>query len=87
MIIARVLAHVRNEVAYAGYVHSFPEALIQSPVWSLSQERAQAVRTLVEAAGLGPRRTARVTAWGDRRARSANPMAPANNRVELILLR
>ena len=86
-IIARVLAHVRNEVAFAGHVHAFPETLIHSPVWGLSQSRAQTVRQLVEDAGLGTRRTARVTAWGDRRARSGNPMDPANNRIELILLR
>ncbi|AXC51047.1 chemotaxis protein MotB [Paracoccus suum] len=86
-IVARVLAHVRNEVAFAGHVHAFPETLIHSPVWSLSESRAQTARRLIEAAGLGARRTARVTAFGDRRARSSNPMDPANNRVELILLR
>lgn len=87
VIIARVLSHVRNEVAYAGHVNAFPETLIRSPVWPLSESRAQTARALLEDAGLGARRTARVTAWGDRRPRSTNPMDPSNNRIELILLR
>lgn len=86
-IVARVLGHVRNEVAINGHVHAFPEALIRSPAWDLSDARAHAVRQMVEEAGLGGRRTQRVTAMGDRRPRSGNPMDPSNNRIELILLR
>lgn len=86
-IVARVLAHVRNEVALTGHVRAFPGALRESPVWQLSDERAHAVRALMEGAGFRATRVQRVTAFGDRRNRTANPMDPANNRVELILLR
>ena len=86
-IVARVLGHVGNKVALTGYVHAFPETLVESPVWRLSDDRAHAVRALLEGAGLKAARVQRVTAFGDRRNRSANPMDPANNRIELILLR
>ena len=86
-IVARVLGHVRNDVALTGHVRSFPDALRESPVWRLSDERAHAVRAMMEAAGFPARRVQRVTAFGDRRNRLSNPMDPANNRIELILLR
>ncbi|MRX49809.1 chemotaxis protein MotB [Paracoccus sp. S-4012] len=87
VIVARVLAHVRNEIAFTGHVRAYPEALIRSPAWELSDARAHAVRRLVEEGGLGHRRTQRVTAFGDRKARAGNPMDPVNNRIELIVLR
>ncbi|HIC64991.1 MAG TPA: chemotaxis protein MotB, partial [Paracoccus sp.] len=36
---------------------------------------------------LDPQRIQRVTGYADRKNRSANPMDPVNNRIELILLR
>jgi len=86
-IVARVLRHVKNQIALTGHVHAFPEALVESPVWRLSDERAHAMRALLEGSGFSRQRVQRVTAFGDRRSRSANPMDPANNRIELILLR
>lgn len=58
-----------------------------SPVWTLSDSRAHAVRTLLERTGTDARRIQRVTGFADRKNRDANPMAPANNRIEVILLR
>ncbi|MDM7255262.1 MAG: flagellar motor protein MotB [Paracoccus sp. (in: a-proteobacteria)] len=86
-ILARVLGRVRNEIAIQGHVRSYPEVLAQSPVWELSDARAHSVRNLVEKNGLPERQVQRVTGFADRRNRSANPMDPQNNRIEVILLK
>lgn len=86
-ILSTVLGRVRNQLAINGHVHSFPEMMINSPVWTLSDARAHAVRELMVGAGLPDRRVQRVTGFADRENRSANPMDPANNRIEVILLR
>lgn len=86
-IIARVIAKTRNRIAISGHVRSYPETLVTSPVWALSDARAHAVRTLLEGAGLDGQRIQRVTGYADRKGKSANPMDPANNRIEVILLR
>lgn len=86
-ILARVLGRVRNDLAIAGHVRSYPEMLVASPVWALSDARAHAVRNLLERTDLAERRIQRVTGYADRKNRSANPMDPMNNRIEVILLR
>ena len=86
-IIARVLGNVRNDLAIAGHVRAYPETLVSSPVWALSDARAHALRNLLESARLDPQRIQRVTGYADRKNRSANPMDPVNNRIEMILLR
>ena len=86
-IVAEVLGQVRNDIAIAGHVRSFPQMMVVSPVWALSDARAHAVRGLMQAGGFEPARIQRVTALADRRHRNSNPLDPANNRVEVILLR
>ncbi|MTH78113.1 flagellar motor protein MotB [Paracoccus aestuariivivens] len=86
-ILAGVLRRVKNQIAISGHVRTYPELLIHSPVWALSDARAHAVRNLAESAGLDAKRIQRVTALADRRNRSVNPMDPENNRIEVILLR
>lgn len=86
-VIVGALSGLRSEVAITGHVRSYPEALVQSPVWPLSNARAHALRRALRDAGLDESRVQRVTGYADRRNRSANPMAPENNRIEVILLR
>lgn len=86
-ILARVLGRTRNQIAISGHVRSYPEMLIHSPVWALSDARGHTVRNLLEGAHMDMRRIQRVTAYADRRNRSINPMDPSNNRIEVILLR
>ena len=86
-ILARVLRHTRNQLAVAGHVRAYPEMLVASPVWALSDARAHALRNLMEGRGMDDARFDRVTGYADRRNRSSNPMDPANNRIEVILLR
>ena len=78
-----------NDIAYhrSKFVRGFPEMLIENPVWPLSDERAHAVRRLLAEGRLDERRVQRVTAFGDKKPRNSNAMDPANNRVEVILLR
>ena len=86
-ILGGVLGRVKNEIAVSGHVRAYPEMLIHSPVWALSDARSHAVRNLLEDTGFQASRIQRVTAYADRRNRSTNPMDPNNNRIEVILLR
>ena len=86
-ILGGVLGRVKNQVALTGHVRAYPEMLIHSPVWALSDARAHTVRNLLGETGFNESRIQRVTAYADRRNRSVNPMDPNNNRIEVILLR
>ena len=86
-IVANALGRTRNELAFSGHVAGVSTVRTDSPAWPLSGARAHAVRDLMQGAGLEAQRMQRVTAYGDRRNRDQNPMDPANNRVEVILLR
>lgn len=86
-ILGNVLGRVRSQIALTGHVRAYPEILIHSPVWALSDARAHTVRNLLEDTGFQATRIQRVTAYADRRNRSVNPMDPNNNRIEVILLR
>ena len=61
--------------------------MIHDPVWPLSDQRAHAVRELLVRGRLEEDRIQRVTAFGDKKPRNSNAMDPANNRIEVILLR
>ncbi|NHF72909.1 flagellar motor protein MotB [Paracoccus xiamenensis] len=86
-IVARAISRTRNQVAIAGHVRSYPAVLARSPIWDLSNQRADAVRELLENTSLPAKRIQRVTGYADRRSQPANPAAPSNNRIELILLK
>lgn len=85
-IIGRAIGKTRNRIAISGYVRAYPETLVTSPVWPLSDARAHAVRTLLEQ-NIDGKRIQRVTGFADRKPVTGNPMEPVNNRVEVILLR
>ncbi len=85
--IAHVFSLATNQVAINGHIRSLPEVLRSNPAWDLSAGRAMEMRRLVESAGLDPDRIQRVTGFADRRPAADTPIAPGNNRIELILLR
>ena len=86
-MVVRVFSLVDNDVAINGYTRSEPVVLIRNPVWDLSSSRADRVRRMLEEGGLEAGRIQRVSGFADRKPAARNPMAPRNNRVELILLR
>ncbi len=86
-LLADVLAMTTNGVAVDGHVRSYPVVLVKNPGWDLSAERAQAMRLLLQNAGLDQGRIARISGHADRKPSTANPMAVRNNRIEVILLR
>ncbi|CAM3255440.1 flagellar motor protein MotB [Paracoccus nototheniae] len=86
-IIARVVGRVTNDVAISGHVRAYPETLVASPVWPLSDARAHTLRNLLKTNGFDEGRVQRVSGYADRKNRRSNPMDPLNNRIELILLR
>ncbi|MFZ5709251.1 MAG: flagellar motor protein MotB [Pseudomonadota bacterium] len=86
-MVARVFALAANPVAVNGHVRARPDIFRVNPNWTLSADRAQRIRAMLEEAGLDPGRSARVTGFGDRRPALPNPAAAGNNRIEIILLR
>jgi hypothetical protein len=74
-------------VALAAHVSADPVVLAESPAWPLSAARADSVRRALGAKGLARVRVRRVTGHADRSPVLRDPMAPRNNRVEIILLR
>ena len=86
-MLVRVFALVENDISIDGHTASYPLVVAENPVWDLSTTRADMVRRMLEARGFDRRRTDRVTGHADREPRADNPMAPRNNRIELVLLR
>ncbi len=86
-LLSDVLGQTQNAIAVDGYVHSYPVMLVNNPTWDLSSSRAQVVRQLLENAGMPTARIARISGHADRKPVTADPTAPRNNRIEVILLR
>ncbi len=86
-MLVEVFALVTNGIAVEGHVAAQPVVLAENANWEMSAARADALRRLLEDAGVTPDRLRRVTGHADRRPAVANPMAVRNNQIELILLR
>ena len=86
-VVAQATRSVRNDIAIGGHVRANPVVLAESPVWTLSTDRATAMRELLEAAGIAETRIQRVTGHADRTPVVRNLMSARNNRLEVILLR
>lgn len=86
-MIANVFNLVGNGVAVNGHLRALPEVLRENPSWDLSTARAMRLRTMLEGDGFAAARMQRVTGYADRKPALRNPMAPRNNRIEVILLR
>ncbi|GGE38418.1 chemotaxis MotB protein [Primorskyibacter flagellatus] len=86
-MLVRVTAIVSNPVAVEAHVASRPVVVATNPVWGLSSARADAARKLLDDSGMAAGRVIRVTGHADREPAARNPMAPRNNRIELILVR
>ncbi|MFC3612660.1 flagellar motor protein MotB [Lutimaribacter marinistellae] len=86
-VVARSADIVTNWVAVGGHIRAHPVVLAESPVWELSNRRAERTRLLLESRGLDSSRVRRVTGHADRELADRNPMAARNNRVEVIFLR
>lgn len=84
---AVVLDKTPNGIAINGHVRSYPMTMIDNPVWRLSAARAEALRDLMQRAGLSGSRLQRVTGHADRKPVAPDPMSIRNNRLEIILLR
>lgn len=86
-MLARVFALARNGIAVEGHIRALPAVLRNNPAWDLSTARAMRMRLLLEAEGIAAERIRRVTGNADRAPAVTNPIAPRNNRLEVILLR
>ncbi len=78
---------VTNNVAIAAHSEAFSPLLIQNPSWTLTTDRAQRTRELIEALGLDRDRISRVTGHGQQQPYLEDPMSVRNNRLEVTLLR
>ena len=86
-LVSEVIGVAENHIAVDGYVRSYPVMMVNNPIWNLSAQRAQVVRALLEQAGTADARIVRVSGHADRNPVAADPSAPRNNRVEVVLLR
>jgi chemotaxis protein MotB len=86
-LLSEVLNLTTNEIAVNGHVRAYPVTLIDNPVWDLSAARAQAMRALLEEAGIDGARVQRVSGFADRKPATTDPAMIRNNRLEIILLR
>jgi chemotaxis protein MotB len=86
-LVVRVTARVTNDIAVGGYVQARPVVLADNPVWDLSLARASRTRALMVELGARPERFRRVTGYADGKPAVRDPMAPRNNRIEVVLLR
>lgn len=86
-LISGVTDAVSNLVAINSHVPSEPVVVAKSHVWDMSAARADAMRQLLEDAGMAQSRINRITGHADREPSDDNPMARRNDRLEIILLR
>ncbi|MFK7876005.1 MAG: flagellar motor protein MotB [Paracoccaceae bacterium] len=86
-MVNEVAKTVKNSVAVEAHMASEPVVIAKSSAWSMSAERANAMRALLEDVGLPAPRFNRVTGHADRELSGQDPMAIQNNRIEVILLR
>jgi chemotaxis protein MotB len=86
-VVADVLRLATNRIAIGGHVAAEPIVSRTNAVWEVSGARAQAIRTMMEAAGTAPNRLQRVVGHADRSPILPDPAAVGNNRIEIILLR
>lgn len=86
-LLSEVLNLTRNQIAVQGHVRSYPVTLLDNPEWNLSSERAQAMRILLQSAGIDDQRIQRVSGFADRKPATSDSAALRNNRLEIILLR
>ncbi len=85
--VGNVFALVKNDIAINGFTRSHVIVLLENPVWDLSSSRADKIRLLLAGNQKLENRVQRIAGFADRKPIARNPMAPRNNRVELILLR
>jgi len=83
--IVAALALVENPVAIEAHVARAGSGAASA--WERSVDRGSTVRRLLEDASLPPARIARLTGFADREPVAADPAAPRNNRLEIVVLR
>lgn len=90
-LLARVLANALtiapNAITLDGHVRAHAIVEREDRAWPLSVARPQVLHRLLKEAGVEPLRFRRLTGHGDRVPVMGNPVAPRNNRIELVLLR
>lgn len=84
---ARLFMAVENPIAIKGHLRAKSVVRLNNPVWSLSTDRADEMRLLMEADGFDPKRVSRLEGLADRAPVTADPTASRNNRLEIVLLR
>ncbi len=86
-MLVRVFALVKNDIAVEAHTKAYPVVLRDNPVWSLSADRADRMRVLMQEKGLLHDRVHRVAGHADKEPAEKDPVSVRNNRLEVILLR
>jgi chemotaxis protein MotB len=86
--IAPVLLHLKGQVSIQGHTDAAPYPGPERTNWELSAERANAARRMLAEAGLPDQRIRDVTGRADHDLLlPAQPLAPANRRIAITVLR
>lgn len=86
--LAPILARLGNPVAISGYTDAAPYRGRGMSNWELSADRANMTRRLLVAGGLAAKAISRVSGYADRDLLlPADPLAAANRRVAMLVLR
>jgi chemotaxis protein MotB len=86
-ILVPVLDETVNDIAVVGHTDAVPFGSIGYTNWELSADRANTARHLLTANGLPEARISRVSGKAAMEPLVADPNAPQNRRIALILLR
>ncbi len=86
-LVSGVSKSVTNAVAVESHVAAQPIVQAKTTEWQLSTARADSMRRLLSTSGMDAQRIQRVTGHANREPMVADPMAPRNDRIEIILLR
>lgn len=85
--LADLLKRVPNDVVIGGHTDALPFQSGKSSNWTLSSQRADRVRQILEADGLPPERVGGVIGYADRKLFDPKkPYAEENRRITLLLM-
>ncbi len=85
--IVPLLGLVRNDIAIHAHAPAVPLVRRENQTWSVTSERADRTRVMIEALGFPSDRIARISGFGSAQPADTNPMAVRNDRLEIVILR
>jgi chemotaxis protein MotB len=86
-LVTHTLRDVQNDISIGAHVRAQPLVRKEKTIWQDSADRAETVRQLFLAKGMADTRIRKTIGHADRSPAVFDPMAPRNDRIEVIVLR